>query len=232
MNSRLMYSSVVLVTGMNRVLPGLFAFHWLKSNRPGSVVGRGARPGMQLHPGPPVELEDPLDLRLERLARERADLAGLGDEPEHVQQVGAGVVGEEELGAVVGARGGPGAGGPLHQRAHAPGGVEVPQVEAGEAGAGRHHQRLLELGERHGLVGAAVVEHRGLDLHAQAHAPALAVEDGLEEGVREGVHEPRGGGPQRLGDGLERVHSPSSRAMMSCWISLVPSVMEASLASR
>ena len=40
-----MYSRVVLVTGMKRVVPGWLAFHWLKVNRPGSVVGSGARPG-------------------------------------------------------------------------------------------------------------------------------------------------------------------------------------------
>ena len=40
-----MYSRVVLVTGTKSVVPGWLAFHWLKSKRPGSVVGSGARPG-------------------------------------------------------------------------------------------------------------------------------------------------------------------------------------------
>src|ERR1039458_3575150 len=41
-----MYSNVMLVTGTNRVVPGLLAFHWLKSNKPGRVVGSSARPSL------------------------------------------------------------------------------------------------------------------------------------------------------------------------------------------
>ena len=45
MNSRLMYSSVMLETGRNRVVPGLLAFQWLKTNSPGKPVGIRARAG-------------------------------------------------------------------------------------------------------------------------------------------------------------------------------------------
>ena len=45
MKSRLMYSSVMLDTGMKSVVPGWLAFQWLKTKRPGSPVGRSARPG-------------------------------------------------------------------------------------------------------------------------------------------------------------------------------------------
>ena len=40
MKSTLMYSIVMFVIGTNSVVPGLLAFHWLKSNRPGSGRGR------------------------------------------------------------------------------------------------------------------------------------------------------------------------------------------------
>ena len=98
---------------------------------------------------------------------------------------------------------------------------------------GDQEQRLLELGQRHRLVGAGVLERAG-HLHAEPHPAALAVEDRLEEGVGEGVGQAR----RRRLEHLVRVrsaraaHSPSSLPMISCWISLVPSVIEASLASR
>ena len=44
MNSRFMYSKVMLLMGRNSDVPGLFAFHRLKAKRPGSVVGSCARP--------------------------------------------------------------------------------------------------------------------------------------------------------------------------------------------
>ena len=37
MNSRLMYSRVMFETGRKSVVPGLFAFQWLKMNRPGQA---------------------------------------------------------------------------------------------------------------------------------------------------------------------------------------------------
>src|ERR1700690_3870211 len=46
MNRTLMYSSVMFVTGTKSVVPGLLAFHWLKSNNPGRVVGSSARPSL------------------------------------------------------------------------------------------------------------------------------------------------------------------------------------------
>ena len=45
MNSRLMYSRVMFETGRKSVVPGLFAFQWLKTNRPGRPVGISARAG-------------------------------------------------------------------------------------------------------------------------------------------------------------------------------------------
>ena len=45
MNSRLMYSRVMFETGRKSVVPGLFAFQWLKTNRPGRPVGMCARVG-------------------------------------------------------------------------------------------------------------------------------------------------------------------------------------------
>ena len=45
MKSRLMYSRVMFETGRKSVVPGLFAFQWLKTNSPGRPVGIWARPG-------------------------------------------------------------------------------------------------------------------------------------------------------------------------------------------
>ena len=224
MNSRLMYSSVMFETGRKSVVPGLFAFQWLKTNRPGRPVGM-LRPGrLELLLGPAHQLQDEVDLLVAGLVLERRDLPVLGHEVPHVEEVEAVVVGEEELGAVVGARARPGAGGPLDHRVGAHRGVDVAQVEPGEAGAGHQQQGLLELGQRDRLVGALVAEGAG-HLHPEPHAAALAVEDRLEEGVAQAVVEPGGVGEARA-------HSPSSLPMISSWISLVPSVIEASLASR
>ena len=173
---------------------------------------------------PPDHLEDEVDLGVAALVLQGRDLAVLGHEVPHVEEVEAVVVGEEELGAVVGAGARPGAGRPLHHRVRPHRGVDVAEVEAGEAGAHHEQQRLLQLGEGDRLVGAVVAEgprHR----HPEPHPAALAVEDRLEERVAEAVVEARGVGESAA-------HSPSSLLMMSCWISLVPSVMEASLASR
>ncbi len=193
MNSRLMYSRVVLVTGTKRVVPGWLAFHWLKSNRPGSVVGSGARPGCSSRRARRKRLSSAVDLLVHGAPRQGRHLARLGELVEHLQHVEAGVVGEEELGAVVRAGAGPGARGPLDEGAHAARRVQVAQVEPGEAGPGDAQQRLLQLGEGHRLVRAGVGEDVRADRHAQADAPALAVEDALEEGVLEGVEEPRSG---------------------------------------
>ena len=46
MNSRLMYSSVMFDTGRNSVVPGLLAFQWLNTNRPGRPSGISARPSL------------------------------------------------------------------------------------------------------------------------------------------------------------------------------------------
>ena len=43
MNSRLMYSRVMLETGRKSVVPGLLAFQWLNTNSPGRPVGIWAR---------------------------------------------------------------------------------------------------------------------------------------------------------------------------------------------
>ena len=226
MNSRLMYSRVMFETGRKSVVPGLFAFQWLKTNRPGRPVGICGAAGVEAASWRPRTSS-----RIQSTCGVAATCPGgstarpsSGIEVPHVEEVEAVVVGEEELGAVVGARARPGAGGPLDQRVGAHGGVDVAQVEAGQAGAGDQQQGLLELGERHRLVGARVREGAG-HLHPEPHAAALAVEDRLEEGVGEGVVEARG-------VGQACAHSPSSLLMISCWISLVPSVIEASLASR
>ncbi|MFB3093850.1 MAG: hypothetical protein ACE1ZN_05550 [Dehalococcoidia bacterium] len=39
-----MYSQVTSLTGMNSVVPGLLAFHWLKGRVIGSIIGMGRRP--------------------------------------------------------------------------------------------------------------------------------------------------------------------------------------------
>ena len=225
MNSRLMYSRVMLETGRKSVVPGLFAFQWLKTNSPGRPVGICARPGSSCSLAPAHQLEDPVDLGLERLARERRDLALLGHQVPHVEEVEAVVVGEEELGAVVGARARPGAGGPLDQRVGAHRGVDVAEVEPGEAGAGHQQQGLLELGQR-------APARRGSRTRACRASPCRAPCGGscgrrpTGRRGRRGRRQARG---QRAAAGA---HSPSSLPMISCWISLVPSVIEASLASR
>ena len=193
MNSRLMYSRVVLVTGTKSVVPGWLAFHWLKSKRPGQRGRQRGPARLQLHLGAAVQLQQPVHLGLERLAREGRHLPRLGQQVEHPQHVEAVVVGEEQLGAVVRARARPGARGPLDEGAHAARRVEVAEVEAGQPRARDAQQGLLQLRERHRRVGARVLEDVRADGHPEADPAALAVEDRLEEGIGEGVHQPRGG---------------------------------------
>lgn len=186
-----MYSRVVFVTGMNSVVPGWLGFHWLNVNRPGSVVGSGARRGSSSTRARRYSSSSHSTWASCGLPERVPISPGSGWRAEHVQHVEAVVVREEELGAVAGARARPGAGRPLHERAHPARRVEVAQVEPRQAGAGGAQERFLQLGERDGLVRAGVGEDVRLDRHAEADATALAVEDRLEEGVRERVVESR-----------------------------------------
>ena len=151
---------------------------------------RGGQRGparLDLHLRPPVEVDQPVDLGVERLAREGRHLPRLGQQVEHPQHVEAVVVGEEQLRAVARARARPGARGPLDEGAHAARRVEVPEVEAGQARARDAQEGLLQLRERHRRVGARVLEDVRADGHPEADPAALAVEDRLEEGIGEGV---------------------------------------------
>ena len=193
MNSTLMYSRVMLVTGTNNVVPGLLAFHWLKSNSPGRVVGNWARPSWSL-----TRARRNMSTRMSACCsseqpRERRELTRLGHHPEDVEPPQALVVRPEQLRAVVRAGARPGAVGPLDQRRHAAHRIEVREGEPVQPGARHHQQRLLEFGQRDGLVRALVRDHFRPDRHAEPDAPALAVEDALE--VRVG---------QRVGQAVRR----------------------------
>ena len=134
-------------------------------------------------------LHQHLGLLLNGLAGHGLELTGLGLHVPHVEEVEPVVVGVEQLGAVVRARRRPRPRGPLHQRVGPHAGVDVGQVEPGEAGAGHEQEGFLQLRQGNGLVGALIGEHALGNLHPQGHSATLPVEEGLVVRIREGIRE-------------------------------------------